>query len=132
MMLNNKNETPGLGANLPRRTAFKFWFIFLISFVAITSCKNKKVPEGQLYFSSVSSSHSGIKFNNSLKENDSVNFLVNQYIYIGSGVGIADFNQDGLQDIFFAGAQVPSKLYINKGDMEFEDITEEAGLQKNK
>lgn len=109
-----------------------FLCIFLISFVALTSCGGKNIPEGQLYFSSVSSSHSGIKFNNSLKENDSVNFLVNQYIYIGSGVGIADFNQDGLQDIFFAGAQVPSKLYINKGDMEFEDITEEAGLKNNK
>ncbi|MGZ5246058.1 MAG: FG-GAP repeat domain-containing protein, partial [Flavitalea sp.] len=96
------------------------------------SCGKEKIPDGQLYFSSVSSSHSGIKFNNSLKENDSVNFLVNQYIYIGSGVGIADFNQDGLQDIFFAGAQVPSKLYINKGDMEFEDITEDAGLLNNK
>ncbi|MGZ5253801.1 MAG: VCBS repeat-containing protein, partial [Flavitalea sp.] len=98
----------------------------------LVSCGKEKIPDGQLYFSSVSSSHSGIKFNNSLKENDSVNFLVNQYIYIGSGVGIADFNQDGLQDIFFAGAQVPSKLYINKGDMEFEDITEDAGLLNNK
>ncbi len=110
---------------------FLLFAILAVNFFLI-SCNNKKVPEGQLYFSSVSSSHSGIKFNNSLKENDSVNFLVNQYIYIGSGVGIADFNQDGLQDIFFAGAQVPSKLYINKGNMEFEDITEEAGLLNNK
>lgn len=119
-------------SNINFHSGFNFLCIFLVSFFALTSCTGKKVPEGQLYFSSVSSSHSGIKFNNSLKENDSVNFLINQYIYIGSGVGIADFNQDGLQDIFFAGAQVPSKLYINKGDMEFEDITEEAGLQNNK
>ncbi len=76
--------------------------------------------------------HTGITFNNKLVESDSINFLTNQYIYIGSGVGIADFNNDGLQDIFFAGEQVSSKLYINKGDFKFEDVTEKAGLTTNK
>ena len=54
--------------------------------------------------------------------------FVNEYTYMGGGVGVGDFNNDGLQDIFFAGNQVSSALYINKGKMRFEDITKTAGV----
>ncbi len=67
-------------------------------------------------------------FNNAITENDSVNMFVNEYTYMGGGVGVADFNHDGLQDIFFAGNQVSSKLYVNKGNMQFNDVTDKAGL----
>ena len=88
--------------------------------------------EKGLYFSLQEKDHTNIDFNNRLIESDSVNFLANQYIYIGSGVGIGDFNNDGLQDIFFAGEQVSSKLYLNRGNFKFDDVTTAAGLVTSK
>ncbi len=74
-------------------------------------------------------SHTGIDFNNKVTESDSVNFYTNEYMYIGAGVAVGDFNNDGLQDVFFCGSQVSSRLYLNKGDFKFEDITQSAGVQ---
>ena len=79
-------------------------------------------------FHIVSSEHSGIHFNNKIVENDSINPIDVTNIYNGGGVGIADFNNDGLQDIYFTGNMVSNKLYLNKGKMQFDDITEEAGV----
>lgn len=79
-------------------------------------------------FHLVSPEHSGIHFNNKIIENDSINPIDVTNIYNGGGVGIGDFNNDGLQDIYFTGNLVSNKLYLNKGRMQFEDITEEAGV----
>ncbi len=54
--------------------------------------------------------------------------FVNEYTYMGGGVGVGDFNRDGLPDLFFAGNQVSSRLYLNKGNMHFEDVTQKAGV----
>ena len=97
------------------------------------SCRSSQNDTNNgFHFSLLRENKTNIDFNNKLTESDSVNFLINQYIYIGSGVGIGDFNKDGLQDIFFPGSQVSSKLYINKGDFKFEDVTANAGLQTNR
>lgn len=100
--------------------------------IAFSSCRSGEPVDPAFHFSLMEEGHTGIEFNNQLTESDSVNFLTNQYIYIGSGVGIADFNQDGLQDIFFAGEQVSSRLYINRGDFQFTDVTEAAGVQTSR
>jgi len=113
----------------PNRSIFIafLWCMLLFSCHTKTDTANK-----DFHFTLLNENETNIDFNNKLTENDSVNFLANQYIYIGSGVGVADFNNDGLQDIFFAGEQVSCKLYINKGNFKFDDITEKAGLSTNK
>lgn len=79
-------------------------------------------------FELLPSGRTGIYFNNAIAETDSFNILTHEYIYNGGGVAIADFNNDTLQDIFFTGNEVPNRLYLNKGDMRFEDITQQAGV----
>lgn len=100
------------------RTLLAFLFAFLFF-----SCSNKSG-----LFEKISSSHSGIHFNNTITENDSINPLDVVNIYNGGGVGIGDFNNDGKQDIYLTGNMVSSKLYLNKGNFEFEDITSKAGV----
>jgi hypothetical protein len=81
-----------------------------------------------LHFTNLPSSATGIDFANTITENDSLNMFVNEYTYMGGGIGVGDFNRDGLPDLFFAGNQVSSRLYLNKGNMHFEDITQKAGV----
>jgi hypothetical protein len=79
-------------------------------------------------FRLISSDHSGIHFNNKIIENDSINPIDMVNMYNGGGVGIGDFNGDGLQDIYFTGNMVANKLYLNKGNFVFEDVTDAAGV----
>ena len=97
----------------------------------IYGCGNHQAALDKFHFISMEAGETNINFNNKITESDSVNFYYNEYMYNGSGVGIGDFNNDGLADIFFGGSMVSSKLYINKGNFKFEDITEKAGLQTN-
>ena len=73
-----------------------------------------------------SSSDTGIDFDNRLTESDTLNILNQANIYNGGGVGIGDFNKDGLTDIYFAANMVSNKLYLNKGNFRFEDSTEKS------
>ena len=96
------------------------------TFLLFIACKEKVT-----LFTQIPSSESGIHFNNNIVENDSINPLDLTNIYNGGGVGIGDFNNDGLQDVYFTGNMVSNKLYLNKGDFKFDDITEEAGVTGN-
>lgn len=88
----------------------------------LISCKKKTL------FEVIPGAQSGIHFNNLITENDSINPLDMVNIYNGGGVGIGDFNNDGLPDIYFVGNMVSNKLYLNKGNFKFEDITDKAGV----
>ncbi len=70
----------------------------------------------------------GVTFNNIITETPQEHIYTFNYIYNGAGVGIGDFNNDGLQDIYFVGNQVADRLYINKGNFKFEDISQSAGI----
>ena len=83
--------------------------------------------EGEL-FMNPSPEETGITFSNTLTETNDLNILDYLYFYNGGGVAIGDVNGDGLQDIYLSGNQVKNKLYINKGNLTFEDITDKAGV----
>lgn len=70
----------------------------------------------------------GVAFANTITTSDSLNVQTDVYIYNGGGVAVGDIDNDGLPDIFFAGNMVTSRLYLNKGGMRFDDITERAGV----
>lgn len=72
----------------------------------------------------LSSLETGITFENTIEETDSLNILINEYMYNGGGVAVADFNNDGKEDIYFSGNIVDNRLYLNQGDMKFKDVTE--------
>ena len=95
------------------------FFILLIS-SHILACSRQ---EDEQLFYSVSESQSGISFSNDITTDNKVNVIDFQYCYNGGGVGVGDFNQDGLPDIYFGGNQVSSALYLNKGNLTFQDIT---------
>src|SRR5258708_36865517 len=83
-------------------------------------------------FRRLSAGHPGVTFANTIATNDSVNVQHDVYIYNGGGVAVGDIDNDGLPDLFFTGNMVSSRLYLNKGNLRFEDITERAGVKTNR
>lgn len=98
-------------------------FLLSVLLALSISCSTEtKTPK----FESVSDS--GITFTNTLKSTPQLNILNYLYFYNGAGTAVADFNNDGLLDIYFTGNQVSDKLYLNQGNFQFKDITGNAGI----
>jgi ASPIC and UnbV/FG-GAP-like repeat len=108
-------------------SGMKIYSICMLCFVCLVMSCHSKSPLFQL----IPSSQSHIEFSNSIKENDTINPFDVTNMYNGAGVGIGDFNNDGLLDIYFAGNQVSSRLYLNKGSFSFQDVTDIAKVDGN-
>ncbi|MCG2461662.1 VCBS repeat-containing protein [Flavobacteriaceae bacterium F89] len=79
-------------------------------------------------FELLDSAYTHVDFENTLSTTDSINILDFEYMFNGGGVGIGDINNDGLQDIYFSGNQVTGRLYLNRDDFKFKDVTESSGV----
>ncbi len=101
--------------------------ISLLVFLLLLGCSE---IEGEL-FKNPPAEETGIDFVNTITESDDLNILDYLYFYNGGGVALGDINNDGLTDIFFTGNQVKNRLYLNKGNLKFEDITTKAKIAGN-
>ncbi|MBK8952273.1 MAG: VCBS repeat-containing protein [Chitinophagaceae bacterium] len=104
----------------------KLALLLLLLYAA--GCSQKK----KYHFTSLPSSSTHVTFTNKLPEKKLFNILYYLYYYNGGGVAVGDVNNDGLTDIFFtANTKGNNKLYLNKGDLKFDDITPTAGVAGN-
>ncbi len=113
--------------------------IFLISIMLFFSCESKKEQEiktkednVEALFSLLSPKETGIDFTNEVVNQKNFNIFKYRNFYNGGGVAIGDINNDGLPDIYMTANMGANKLYLNKGDFKFEDISETAGVTGNK
>lgn len=107
------------------------WFCLLGVMLVLSGCTPSPGKRDSL-FSKVPSTTTHIDFINQLTFNQQFNIYTYRNFYNGAGVGLGDFNNDGLLDIYFTANQGQNKLYLNKGNFEFEDITNRAGVGGSK
>jgi len=109
-------------------------FIYLryfFSILLLSSCSNEQslpISDSDKHFTLVDNTYSGIDFENTLVETEQDNHLLNEKFVNGAGVAIGDINNDGLPDVCFSGNQVHDRIYLNKGNLKFEDITKSSGI----
>lgn len=110
----------------------KFYILWSLSFfLVIISCNNKEeesLNTSTQIFQLLDAEKTGIDFVNQVEDGESFNVLTYRNFYNGGGVAIGDINNDSLPDLYFTANQKTNKLYLNKGNFVFEDITDRAGV----
>jgi len=102
----------------------KYSGIFFWITLVFCSCKN----DNSTLFTSLDENTTGVNFQNTFFDDGPLNVANYIYFYNGGGVAIGDINNDGLPDILFTGNMVRNRLFLNKGDFQFEDITARSGI----
>ncbi|MCH8902628.1 MAG: VCBS repeat-containing protein, partial [Bacteroidetes bacterium] len=110
-----------------------FLILLIAGWVLLPSCNDADQSREELsavdqnnttyLFTLLTAESTGIHFINNIEEDENRNIYSHEYMYNGGGVAVGDLNNDGLADIYFTGNMVPNKLYLNKGNMVFEDVT---------
>ena len=120
----NINNSPVMNNTTLKIIKDKKIFSLILIVIFFFACTNSN----EKLFTKLSSYKTSVKFKNILKETDEFNVLTYGYLYNGGGIAIGDVNNDGLEDIYFTGNMVASRLYINQGNMEFKEVAKEAGV----
>jgi hypothetical protein len=110
---------------------FRISILLVLAVNIFSSCRHqdhKKESQKDTLFRIVRPEDSGIRFANQLQETDTANSIFYEYYYNGAGLAIGDVNNDGFSDIFFGANMSKSKLYLNKGNLKFEDVTGKYGI----
>ncbi|HEY3387373.1 MAG TPA: VCBS repeat-containing protein, partial [Saprospiraceae bacterium] len=113
----------------------KSLLLIMILGLVVCACKKEDQASGivepvtaSIKLQSLPGSETGITFMNEIKEEGKINIFTWHFLYNGAGVAAGDINNDGLPDLYFAGNMVPDRLYLNKGNFKFEDITANSGI----
>lgn len=111
-----------------RFACFLFFTVSIFPYCKNSSVQEESPAKATPLFTLLPSSHTNVDFTNSLAEGLNTNVLIYEYFYNGGGVAVGDINGDNLQDIYFTANMSDNKLYLNKGNMQFQDITDVAGV----
>ncbi len=113
---------------------------FLPILLVLLACQQEKVPQSSAHqpantsnmalFKTLDPAHTGITFNNTIVESEKYNYIQYDVVFNGGGVAAGDINNDGLIDLYFSGNQINDALYLNKGKLQFENISQSSGIAK--
>ena len=113
-----------LGSNLIK----SLWALFFT--LLVSGCQVDTEKSNKQLFEILPIELTGIDFKNQLEHTPELNILSYLYYYNGAGIAVADFNNDGFDDLFFASNASSNELYLNRKELKFEKISKEAGIDK--